>query len=93
MFAVIYRGYIRPGKEKEYQDSWHMLARYFIEERGALGSCLHKTTDQIWLAYSRWPNKSMRDASWPGENPPNEELPIKIKNCIEIIKSCLDQNR
>lgn len=57
MFAVIYRGYVKPNKEKEYRQLWHQIATYFVEKRGALGSCLHKTKEGLWLAYSRWPDK------------------------------------
>lgn len=26
MFAVIYQGYLKPGKENEYQDTWNILS-------------------------------------------------------------------
>ncbi|MCE3044678.1 hypothetical protein [Legionella sp. 16cNR16C] len=50
MFAVIYRSYIKPELEIEYQKLWNLVASYFIQNRGAIGSCLHKTEDGIWLA-------------------------------------------
>lgn len=41
MFAVIYQGYLKPGRENEYQEAWSKVAQYFIEYRGAIGSlCL-----------------------------------------------------
>jgi len=40
-FAVIYRGYIKPGKEVDYQNAWQKVAQYYVEHRGAIGSCLH----------------------------------------------------
>lgn len=93
MFAVIYRGYIKPGRESEYREAWNVLARYFIEKRGAIGSCLHRTSDGMWLAYSRWPDKKTRDASWPGDHAPSMELPPEICMTILIIKDCLDPER
>lgn len=45
MFAVIYRAYIKSGYEAEYQKLWRKIATYFVEKRGALGSCLHKTNE------------------------------------------------
>ncbi len=90
MFAVIYQGYLKPGRENEYQEAWNIVAKYFIEYRGAFGSCLHRTSDGLWVAYSRWPDKKTRDNSWPGENAPSEELPLEIRNAILIIKDCLD---
>jgi hypothetical protein len=62
-FAAIYQGYLKPGREEEYQKLWKIIATFFIEQRGALGSCLHKTSDGLWVAYSRWPNQATRDAS------------------------------
>ncbi|AAO90963.1 antibiotic biosynthesis monooxygenase family protein [Coxiella burnetii] len=93
MFAVIYRGYVKPNKEKEYRQLWHQIATYFVEKRGALGSCLHKTKEGLWLAYSRWPDKKTRDASWPGEDAPCETLPNNIRQAIVQIKECIDQER
>lgn len=93
MFAVIYRAYLNPGTESEYRKQWNKVANYFVAHRGALGSCLHKTEEGVWLAYSRWPDKATRDASWPGENAASEVLPDDIKNAIVKIKDCIDQER
>jgi len=93
MFAVIYRFYILPGKEEEYQRLWHAIATYFVEKRGALGSTLHKAEEGLWIAYSRWPDKATRDRSWPGEDAPSEELPDSVRQAIIKTKSCVDQNK
>jgi len=89
MFAAIYQGYLKPGREAEYQEAWHKVAVYFVEHRGALGSTLHRTDNGMWVAYSRWPDKATRDASWPGENAPASELPDTIHQAIILIKDCL----
>jgi tRNA(Arg) A34 adenosine deaminase TadA len=93
MFVVIYQGYLKPDRENEYQEAWNKVAQYFINYRGAIGSCLHKTTDGLWVAYSRWPDKKTRDNSWPGENAPSEELPLEIRKAVLTIKDCLDSDR
>jgi hypothetical protein len=64
MFAVIYRSYLIPGSETNYKKHWHKIARYFVEQRSAIGSTLHQTEEGLWVAYSRWPDKATRDASW-----------------------------
>ncbi len=92
-FAVIYRAFIKPGLEMEYQKAWHQVASYFVQYRGALGSCLHKTNDGMWLAYSRWPDKATRDASWPGDNAPSEMLPNEIRKAVITIQECIDQTQ
>lgn len=83
MFAVIYRFKLQPHQELKYVTYWNKIASYFIEKRGAIGSCLHKGDDQLWIAYSRWPNKQMRDNSWPGEDAPNINLPLDIQEAIK----------
>ncbi|HAT1863887.1 TPA: DNA adenine methylase [Legionella pneumophila] len=92
-FAVIYRAFIKPGLEIEYQKAWHQVASYFVTYRGALGSCLHKTNDGMWLAYSRWPDKATRDASWPGDNAPSEMLPNEIRKAVITIQESIDQTQ
>ena len=94
MFAVVYQGYLKAGKDEEYQHAWKEVATYFIQHRGAIGSCLHRGENGLWLAYSRWPDRAKRDASWPSEsNPASEELPDDIRQAIATIKECIDPER
>ena len=93
MLAVIYQLYLKPSREADYQAAWHTVATYFKTHRGALGSCLHLAADGRWVAYSRWPDKKTRDASWPGENDPSLELPLEVQNAILAMKDCSDQER
>ncbi len=50
-FAVLYRGYLKPGTESDYQNAWQLVAQYFVKYRGAIGSCLHRTSEGMWVAY------------------------------------------
>lgn len=93
MFAVIYRAFIKPGLELECQETWRQVASYFVQSRGALGSCLHKTSEGMWVAYSRWPDKATRDASYTSENAPADVLPDDIKKAIVTIQNCIDQTQ
>lgn len=91
MFAVIYRGYVKPDLEAQYQEYWKRIAYYFVTQRGALGSTLHKTSDGLWVAYSKWPDKATRDASWSSEkNTVNDNFPSEIQDAIIGLKLCLD---
>ncbi len=92
MFAVIYQSYVKPDKELEYLRLWNKIASYFIEQRGAIGCCLHRTTDGIWLAYSRWPDKATREATWK-DGVPSAELSAEILQDLSSIKNCVDQDR
>ncbi len=92
-FAVIYRGYVKAGMEDSYKKYWNQVASFFIKSRGAIGSCLHKTEEGMWVAYSKWPSKEMRDNSWPDDEDVNESFPIEIKEAILELKNCLDPDR
>jgi hypothetical protein len=89
-FAVIYRSYLKSGREQDYQTAWRKVAQYFVAYRGAIGSCLHRTQEGLWVAYSRWPDKKTRDASWPRSDVPSEELPFEIREAVLTIQDCLD---
>lgn len=92
MFAVIYKFKLKPSQEELYQHHWHKIADFFIKNCGAIGSCLHKGEDGLWVAYSRWPDKRTRDASWPGEESPHNELPEKIRQSIQIMQAIKQEN-
>ncbi len=87
---MIYQSYLKPGREGDFRQAWHQIASYFVAKRGALGSCLHKAEDGKWIAYSRWPDKATRDASWPR---PSNELPEEIQQAILLVKDCIDEDR
>lgn len=93
MFAVIYRGFILPGREADYQKYWKCLAVYFKENRGALGSCLHKSETGEWIAYSRWPDKETRDNSWPKDDTVCQTISPEIQEAILCLKTCIDPDQ
>jgi len=93
MFAVIYRFKLQPHQELCYKKHWKIVASYFKENRGAIGSCLHKGHDNLWVAYSRWPNKETRDNSWPGDNAPNEQLSNEVRDAIKAMQAIKEENK
>lgn len=90
MFAVIYEGTLKAGMEEQYKACWRTVADYFIQEAGALGSCLHKTHRGTWLAYSRWPDKATRDKAWPESALPRG-MPVAVEEAIKGLKACLEE--
>lgn len=89
MIAVIYRFYVKKGFEETYQKAWSVVALYFKNHRGALGSSLHKGEDCLWVAYSRWPDEKTRKASWPT----GKDFPDKVQKALDTMKACTDQRR
>lgn len=92
MIAAIYRFKLKPHQEMIFQKHWHTVAEYFKEKRGAIGSCLHKGENNLWVAYSRWPNRAVRDASWPGDDAPSAELPRSVRDAIHNIQAIKKEN-
>ena len=92
MLAVIYKFKLQSHQEVLYQHHWNKIAQFFIEHRGAIGSVLHKGDAGLWIAYSRWPDKATRDASWPGEESPNKDLPEDIGNSIKLMQAIKKEN-
>jgi len=92
MFAVIYRVFVKPDLEETFQKHWKAVATYFVEERGALGSSLHRSENGMWIAYSRWPDRKTRDSSWPAEGEQaNPSFPAKVKEAIKGLKTCFKE--
>jgi hypothetical protein len=93
MFAVIYRFKLKPSQEIIYKQYWDKIVNFFLENCGAIGSCLHKGIDNLWIAYSRWPDKATRDAAWPGDNTPNHELSHEIREAIITMQNIKAENQ
>jgi len=92
MFAVIYRFELKLHQEEKYQQCWNVIVDYFKGKRGAIGSCLHKSADGLWVAYSRWPSRAARDAAWLGDDASDEDLPFEIKQTIKQMQKIKEEN-
>ncbi|MBY0378140.1 MAG: hypothetical protein K2Q33_06240 [Gammaproteobacteria bacterium] len=91
MFAVIYRGFIYPERDEVYRTAWKTIADYFVQHCGALGSTLHLSVAGDYIAYSRWPNRETRDASWG--DAATKPLSAEVQQAIETLKSCIDLSK
>lgn len=92
MFCVIYRFKLKPDQEEIYKKCWSLITDYFIKYRGAIGSSLHKGDDNLWIAYSRWPDQETRDASWSDESKANQSFPDDVLNAIETMQGFKNKN-
>ncbi len=63
MFAVIYRWRIVPGGEAVFLDAWEQATHRLRDERGALGSRLHRDGEGRFVAYAQWPDRPTWEAS------------------------------
>lgn len=63
-FCVLYRARVHLEREASYIAAWSTLTRRLRDERGALGSRLHRGDDGLWYAYAQWPGAEARNAAF-----------------------------
>lgn len=68
-FAVIYRWRVRSGMEASFVEAWEFVTRAIRDQRGGLGSCLHRADDGTWVAYARWPSRDAWERSQAEDSP------------------------
>lgn len=56
VFCAIYRWRLHPGSEDRFVRAWSRITRLLLEQRGSLGSRLHRGPDGIWYSYTQWPS-------------------------------------
>ncbi|MFT5824302.1 MAG: hypothetical protein ACI8ZM_005569 [Crocinitomix sp.] len=92
MFAVIYSFKVIPGRTNDFIKGWSGLTKLIYQYENSLGSRLHQTEPNTYIAYAQWPDKS----TWKnaGNNLPeqaNEFRKLMKDSCSEIkIESELD---
>ena len=59
-FSVLYRWRLHPGKEEQFVQAWTRISYLLRDERGSLGSRLHRGEDNIWYSYAQWPSEEKR---------------------------------
>ncbi len=80
MFSVIYRFKIKEGSENKFQECWAKVTEEFKSLHGGLGSCLHASDDNLFVAYARWPDR----ASWEKEKIFKDTASVEgMNDCIE----------
>ena len=61
-FCAIYRWRLHPGTEDSFVRAWSRITELLREERGSLGSRLHRGPDDIWYSYTQWPSAAAKAA-------------------------------
>ena len=54
-YCAIYRWRLHPGSEDAFIRAWSRITQLLLEQRGSLGSRLHRGPDNIWYSYTQWP--------------------------------------
>lgn len=85
MFSVIYYFETQPGQSANFEAAWEELTRLIYIYEGSLGSRLHRTAENQYLAYAQWPDRE----TWAGSGnklPDSaDELRARMRNsCTRI---------
>ncbi len=92
MFSVVYRFRVKPGREQLFQSSWRTLTQAIAEQRGSLGSRLHRNeADGTFVAYAVWPSEDVfnREVELQG---PAVAARAEMRNNCESIETLFKMN-
>jgi len=53
MHAIYFRWKVAPGREPDFEQAWRELTELVRDERGGLGSRLHRCADGHYFAYAQ----------------------------------------
>lgn len=80
--CVIYRFRLKPGAEQRFIEAWSAVTIGLRDERGGLGSRLHRGPEGIWYAYAQWPSAEARREAFAGA-PVSPDASAMMRDAIE----------
>src|SRR5262249_6170770 len=80
-FTVLYRWRLHTGQEQSFVSAWSRVTELLKQQRGALGSRLHRGSDGIWYAYARWPSAEAREQAFAA-GPVDVQASVGMRNAI-----------
>jgi hypothetical protein len=84
MYAIYFRWKVAAGRESDFEHAWLVLTELLREERGGLGSRLHRCADGQYFAYAQWPSEIF----WAMQPEPTArmiELRHQMRQCAELV--------
>jgi heme-degrading monooxygenase HmoA len=85
MHAIYFRWKVSPGHEREFERAWSELTHLIRDERGGLGSRLHRCADGHYFAYAQWPS----EAHWLAQAEPSARM-VELRNHMRDIAELID---
>ncbi|MDN3556835.1 hypothetical protein [Halomonas maura] len=89
MYTVLYRWIVHPGKEDDFISGWESVTQHFISNHDALGSRLHKVSNNTFAAYAQWSSKEARESAFDANDAPEgavEKMNQAISERLEPIE-------
>ena len=63
MFTVIYSFKVKENHSEVFEKAWKDLTLLIYEFEGSMGSRLHKSSDNNYIGYAQWPDKTTWEIS------------------------------
>ena len=61
MTIYLYRWKIKPGMQKQFEESWSYVTKAIKEQCGSYGSRLHLAPNGDYVSYAQWPDINTRE--------------------------------
>jgi heme-degrading monooxygenase HmoA len=58
MFCVIYKFTVKPDCEDHFRHHWSAVTQWYYRHAGSLGSRLHRTSTEEFIAYAQWQTRA-----------------------------------
>ena len=84
MHAIYFKWKVASGRERDFEHAWRELTELLRDERGGLGSRLHRCADGHYFAYAQWPSELF----WAAQPEPTArmvELRNRMRECAELV--------
>jgi heme-degrading monooxygenase HmoA len=82
MIAILYRWRIKPEKEQQFIDSWSEVTKFLLDNRGSLGSRLHRGNDGLFHGYAQWKSDEERQNAFRNSAEISDSI-NKMRDSIE----------
>lgn len=83
MYTVLYQWKIHPDKHDDFISSWEIITDHYLKNHGALGSRLHKASDNTFAAYAQWHSKNHRDLAFSSSTAPEHAVKKMTLSIVE----------
>lgn len=85
MHAMYFRWKVATGREQDFEHAWRELTELIRDERGGLGSRLHRCGDGYYFAYAQWPS----EGAWSAQAEPTARM-VELRNRMREYAELVD---
>ncbi|MGX4641481.1 antibiotic biosynthesis monooxygenase family protein [Massilia sp. SYSU DXS3249] len=85
MYAIYFRWKVASGREPDFEHAWRELTELIRDERGGLGSRLHRCADGHYFAYAQWPSELV----WATQAEPTARM-VELRNKMRELSELVD---